>query len=159
MRTVNLGIIGLGTVGGGVVKLIQHHHDKYVQKYGIDLRIVKACSRSANAGERLGIPAENYTQNWQEVANNPEVDIVIELIGGEHPAMEIFETAFANKKHIITANKALLGRHMEHLAKLANENGVQLRCEAAAAGGIPVVHAYRRHHERHHELHPFPHEE
>ena len=141
MRTVNLGIIGLGTVGGGVVKLINHHHDRYVQKYGIDLNIEKTCSRNAASAERLGIPAECFTTNWQDVVNDPKVDIVIELIGGEHPAMEIFETAFANKKHIITANKALLGRHIEHLAKLAHENGVQLRCEAAAAGGIPVVHA------------------
>lgn len=141
MGTVNIGIIGLGTVGGGVVKLINSHHDDYVAKYGIDLAIIKACSRDQAEAERLGLDQGVFTPDWREVCTDPNIDIVIEVIGGEHPATEIFETAFANGKHVISANKALLGRHVEHLASLAAQNGVQLRCEAAAAGGIPVVHA------------------
>ena len=82
-----------------------------------------------------------FTSDWHDVVNDPDIDIVVELIGGEHPATEIYEAAFAAGKHVVTANKALLGRHVERLAGLAREAGVQLRCEAAAAGGIPVVEA------------------
>ena len=138
MRSVNIGIIGLGTVGGGVVRLIQRHHDDYVEHYGIDLQIKRACSRSDAEAQKLDI-ADIFTTNWQDVTSDAGIDIVIELIGGEHPATEIFEDAFKHGKHVVSANKALLGRHVEHLAKLASENGVQIKCEAAAAGGIPVV--------------------
>lgn len=140
MRSVNIGIIGLGTVGGGVVRLIQRHHDDYVEHYGIDLQIKRACSRNDAEAKNLGI-ADIFTTNWQDVTSDPTIDIVIELIGGEHPATEIFEDSFAHGKHVVSANKALLGRHVEHLAKLANSHGVQIKCEAAAAGGIPVVSA------------------
>ena len=138
MRSVNIGIIGLGTVGGGVVRLIQRHHDDYVEHHGIDLQIKKACSRSDAEAQKLGI-ASVFTTDWQEVVNDENIDIVVELIGGEHPATEIFEEAIKNGKHVVSANKALLGRHVEHLGKLASEHGVQIKCEAAAAGGIPVV--------------------
>ena len=141
MRSVNIGIIGLGTVGGGVVNLINQHHDDYVKNYGIDLQVVRACAREASRMEELKLTDEVFTFDWHDVVNDPRVDIVIELIGGEHPAMDIFEAAFANGKHVVSANKALLGRHVEHLAAAAAEHGVQIRCEAAAAGGIPVVHA------------------
>ena len=140
MRSVNIGIIGLGTVGGGVVRRIQRHHDDYVEHYGIDLQIKRACSRNDAEAKNLGI-ADIFTTNWQDVTSDPNIDIVIELIGGEHPATEIFEASFAHGKHVVSANKALLGRHVEHLAKLANSHGVQIKCEAAAAGGIPVVSA------------------
>ena len=140
MRSVNIGIIGLGTVGGGVVRLIQKHHDDYLAHYGIDLRIVRACSRNAAEAKRLGIEPV-FTDDWKDVVSDPAIDIVIELIGGEHPATEIFEESFKAGKHVVSANKALLGRHMEHLARMAAECGVQIKCEAAAAGGIPVVNA------------------
>lgn len=90
MRSVNIGIIGLGTVGGGVVRLIQRHHDDYVEHYGIDLQIKRACSRNDAEAKNLGI-ADIFTTNWQDVTSDPTIDIVIELIGGEHPATEIFE--------------------------------------------------------------------
>ncbi len=140
MRTVNIGLIGLGTVGGGVARLIQKHHDDYVEHYGIDLCLKRTCSRDPQEAERLGVAA-SFTDDWHQVVGDPDIDIVIELIGGEHPATEIFEESFKGGKHVVSANKALLGRHVEHLARMAAENGVALRCEAAAAGGIPVVNA------------------
>lgn len=141
MRTVNVGIIGLGTVGGGVCRLILSHHDDYVADYGIDLVIARACARRPEAAASLSIDEKIFTTDWHDVVNDPHVDIVVELIGGEHPATEIYEAAFAAHKHVVTANKALLGRHVERLASLAAQSGVQLKCEAAAAGGIPVVNA------------------
>lgn len=140
MRSVNLGLIGLGTVGGGVARLIQEHHDDYLEHYGIDFVIKKACSRVDTEAKALGLE-DAFTLDWREVVTDPEIDIVIELIGGEHPATEIFEESFKNGKHVVSANKALLGRHVERLARMAGECGVQIKCEAAAAGGIPVVNA------------------
>lgn len=140
MRSVNIGIIGLGTVGGGVVRLVQRHHDDYLKHYGIDLRIAKACSRSGAQAETLGV-TDVFTTDWHDVVDDESIDIVIELIGGEHPATEIFEESFKRGKHVVSANKALLGRHVEQLGKLAADAGVQLKCEAAAAGGIPIVNA------------------
>ena len=141
MRTVNIGIIGLGTVGGGVARLVLSHHDDYVASYGIDLNVKRGCALDEEAARAAGIEGDAFTTDWHDVVNDPDIDIVVELIGGEHPATEIYEAAFASGKHVVTANKALLGRHVERLAGLAREAGVQLRCEAAAAGGIPVVEA------------------
>ena len=141
MRTVGIGIIGLGTVGGGTFRLIERHRDKYRSAYGIDLAVVRACSLDEAAARDMGVAEGVWCADWHDVTSCPDVDIVVEVIGGEHPATEIFEDAFAHGKHVVTANKALLGRHVESLARKASEAGVQIRCEAAAAGGIPIVSA------------------
>ncbi len=144
MRKVNVGIIGLGTVGGGVARLINAHHDEYVASYGIDLGIARACALEPEAARSCGIADEAFTTDWHDVVSDPAVDVVVELIGGEHPATEIYEAAFAAGKHVVTANKALLGRHVEALAAKARENGVQLKCEASCGGGIPIVSTLER---------------
>lgn len=138
-RTVNVGIIGLGTVGGGVYRLITTHAERYRKDLGIDLRIARVCNRSEKRAHELGIDPELFTSDWHDVVSDPSIDIVVEVIGGEHPATEIFEQSFAAGKHVVTANKALLGRHMEKLAAAARAAGVQLRCEASCGGGIPIV--------------------
>ena len=138
-RTVNVGIIGLGTVGGGVYRLITTHAERYRKNLGIDLRIARVCNRSEKRAHELGIDPELFTSDWHDVVSDPSIDIVVEVIGGEHPATEIFEQSFAAGKHVVTANKALLGRHMEKLAAAARAAGVQLRCEASCGGGIPIV--------------------
>lgn len=138
-RTVNVGLIGLGTVGGGVFRLIQSHADRYRKSRGIDLRIARACGLDEERARELGVTAEQFTSDWHDVVGDPSVDVVIEVIGGEHPATEIFLESFANGKHVVSANKALLGRHMAELAGAAHAAGVQLRCEASCGGGIPIV--------------------
>lgn len=138
-RTVNVGIIGLGTVGGGVYRLITTHAERYRKNLGIDLRIARVCNRSEKRAHELGIDPEQFTSDWHDVVSDPSIDIVVEVIGGVHPATEIFEQSFAAGKHVVTANKALLGRHMEKLAAAARAAGVQLRCEASCGGGIPIV--------------------
>lgn len=143
-RTVNVGIIGLGTVGGGVVQVIQRNHDLYLDAYGIDLRIARACALQPERAAELGLGEDVFTPDWREVTGCDEVDIVVELIGGEHPATEIFEDAFARGKHMVTANKALLGKKIEQLANTAHDAGVQLRCEASCGGGIPIVDTLER---------------
>ena len=144
MSVVNIGIVGLGTVGGGVVRLLQRHREDYLSSYGVDLRIAKACARTEARGEELGLEPDVFTTDWREVVADPEVDIVVELIGGDHPATEIFEAAFEAGKHVVTANKSMLAHDMGRMAGLAHDAGVQLKCEAAAAGGIPIVEALER---------------
>lgn len=143
-RTVNVGLIGLGTVGGGTALTIARNRDEYLRAFGVDLRVTKACALEPERAAELGIAPEAFTTDWHDVVADPAVDIVVELIGGEHPAIEIFEAAFEAGKHVVTANKALLGRNMERLCGLAREAGVQLRCEASAGGGIPIVAALER---------------
>ena len=138
-RTVHIGLIGLGTVGGGVFRLIESHADRYRAAHGIDLRIARACGLDAGRARALGVSDEQFTSDWRGVVSDPAVDIVVEVIGGQHPATEIFEEAFAHGKHVVSANKALLGRHMAELAGSAARAGVQLRCEASCGGGIPIV--------------------
>ncbi len=105
-RTVNVVIIGLGTVGGGVYRLITTHAERYRKNLGID--------------------PEQFTSDWQVVVSDPSIDIVVEVIGGEHPATEIFEQSFAAGKQVVTANKALLGRQLVKLSAAARAAGVHL---------------------------------
>ncbi|NMF55873.1 homoserine dehydrogenase [Collinsella sp. KGMB02528] len=144
LRTVNVGLIGLGTVGGGVARTILSHHDRYLDAYNIDLQIARACGLVWEQAEAVGITPEQFTSDWHDVVSDENVDIVVELIGGEHPAAEIYEAAFAAGKHVVTANKALLGRHVEAFARTAREHGVQLKCEASCGGGIPIVSTLER---------------
>ena len=144
LRTVNVGLIGLGTVGGGVARTILSHHDRYLDAYNIDLKIARACGLVWEQAEAAGITPEQFTSDWHDVVSDENVDIVVELIGGEHPATEIYEAAFAAGKHVVTANKALLGRHVEAVARAAREHGVQLKCEASCGGGIPIVSTLER---------------
>jgi homoserine dehydrogenase len=144
MGVVNIGIVGLGTVGGGLVRLLQRHHDDYLASYGVDLRLARACARSAARADELGLAPGVFTTDWRDVVGDPAVDVVVELVGGDHPATEIFEAAFAAGKHVVTANKSLLAHDMGRMAGLAHDAGVQLKCEAAAAGGIPIVEALER---------------
>ena len=144
LRTVNVGLIGLGTVGGGVARTILSHHDRYLDAYNIDLQIARACGLVWEQAEAAGIAPEQFTSDWHDVVSDENVDIVVELIGGEHPATEIYEAAFAAGKHVVTANKALLGRHVEAFARAAREHGVQLKCEASCGGGIPIVSTLER---------------
>ena len=139
MGTVGIGVIGLGTVGGGLVRLLERHHDDYLRSYGVDLRLVRACARSERHASELGLAPGVFTTDWREVVADPGVSIVVELVGGDHPAREIFEAAFAAGKHVVSANKSMLSHCMGELAGMAHAAGVQLRCEAAVAGGIPIV--------------------
>lgn len=141
VRTVNVGIIGLGTVGGGCARLIAKHRDSYREAYGVDLALRRACARHPERARELGLSEGVFTTDWHEVTADPAVDIVIEVIGGEHPAREIILDAIAHGKHVVTANKALLGQQVDELADAAAAAGVQIRCEAACAGGIPIVNA------------------
>jgi homoserine dehydrogenase len=141
LKEIRVGICGLGTVGSGTFNLIQNNATEITRKTGGKVSIVQiACRRPHPDCDLSGV---DVTNDLFEVANNPNVDVVLELIGGTDTALELVKTCFANKKHVITANKALIATHGQALFELASEAGVCLRYEAAIAGGIPIVKAVR----------------
>lgn len=141
MKEIRVGICGLGTVGSGTFNLIQNNAEEIQRKTGgqINIRQV-ACRRPHPDCDLSGV---EVTTDLFEVANNPNIDIVVELIGGTDTALELVKTCLANKKHVVTANKALIALHGQELFELASKAGVCLRFEAAIAGGIPIVKSVR----------------
>jgi homoserine dehydrogenase len=136
-----IAIAGLGTVGTGVVKALTARGEDLSRRAGRDLQIVAVSARDRNKAR--GITVTGWTDDPLSLATG-DADVVVELIGGDEGiARQLVETALANGKHVVTANKALLARHGLSLAKLAEDNGVTLKFEAAAAGGIPIVKVLR----------------
>ena len=141
MTPFRIAIAGLGTVGGGVVKALQARGDDLSTRAGRKLEIVAVSARDAKKAR--GFPVENFVADPLDLATG-DADVVVELIGGEEGvARKLVETALANGKHVITANKALLARHGRALAELAERQNVALKFEAAVAGGIPIVKTLR----------------
>src|SRR6478752_2425660 len=139
--TCRIAIAGLGTVGTGVVKALTARGEDLSRRAGCALEIVAVSARDKNKAR--GITVTGWTDDPLSLASG-DADIVVELIGGEEGiARQLVETALANKKHVVTANKALLAKHGLQLAKLAEQNSVTLKFEAAAAGGIPIVKVLR----------------
>ena len=137
---LKIGIAGLGTVGLGVLKILSSHSELITSRSGrsIELKAISARSKSKNRGVSLDDLA--WESNIIDLAKRSDIDVFIELIGGDdNPAKEAVETALKSGKHVITANKALLAKHGQELAELAEKNNVSLKFEAAVAGGIPAI--------------------
>jgi homoserine dehydrogenase len=136
-----IAIAGLGTVGGGVMKALAARSGELSRRAGRKLEIVGVSARDKNKARDFALTG--WTDDPLSLAEG-NADVVVELIGGEEGiARQLVETALANRKHVVTANKALLAKHGLKLAELAEQNGVTLKFEAAAAGGIPIVKALR----------------
>ncbi len=128
---IKIGLIGLGTVGSGVFKTLRN--------FG-NVEVVKIAVRNKNKKRNIeGLDESIITDNPYEVVNDPEIQIVAELVGGTDPAFDLIKTAIKNGKHIVTANKELLAKHGEELFKFAEENNKVVLYEAAIAGGIPLI--------------------
>jgi len=140
-QVFKIAIAGLGTVGGGVVKALAARGDELSRRAGRQLQIAAVSAR--NKHKLRDFHVSDWTDDPLSLATG-RADMVVELIGGDEGiARQLVETALANKKHVVTANKALLAKHGLKLAELAEQNGVTLKFEAAAAGGIPIVKALR----------------
>ena len=137
---LKIGMAGLGTVGSGVLKILSSHSKLISSRSGrsIELKAISARSRSKN--RCVSLEGLAWESNIIDLAKRSDIDVFIELIGGdENPAKEAIETALKSRKHVITANKALLAKHGQELAELAEKNNVSLKFEAAVAGGIPAI--------------------
>ena len=142
MKTVAIGIIGYGTVGQGVVEVLARNAREIERRSGYQLQVKRVAKRSWQGIDTSALPFACDTDPFA-IASDPDIGIVIELAGGEHPAFEIIKTALEHDKHVITANKALIARHGDALFALARAKGLDLTFEAAVAGGIPVIKVLR----------------
>jgi len=139
---LKIGIAGLGTVGAGVVKMVQTHGELLARRAGRPLEIVAVSARSRSKDRGVDLSGYAWEDDPVALAKRDDVDLLVEVMGGEDgPAKACAEAALAAGKHVVTANKAMLALHGQALAELAESTGAALRFEAAVAGGIPIVKA------------------
>ncbi|GAB1235086.1 homoserine dehydrogenase [Ferrigenium sp. UT5] len=142
-KPINVGLLGIGTVGGGTFTVLQRNADEIARRAGRPIRITVVADRNLELAKKITGGACRVTDDAFAVVADPEVDIVIELIGGYGVAKELVLKAIANGKHVVTANKALLATHGNEIFKAAQDKGVMVAFEAAVAGGIPIIKAVR----------------
>jgi homoserine dehydrogenase len=143
LNPVNVGLLGLGTVGGGTFNVLHRNAAEITRRAGRDIRITQAAARDYDPAGLPGIDAISISDDAFAVVDNPDVDIVVELIGGYEPARELVLKAIANGKHVVTANKALIALHGNEIFAAAQAQGVMVGFEAGVAGGIPIIKALR----------------
>jgi homoserine dehydrogenase len=144
MKTINIGLIGAGTIGKGVIASISENADLIEARTGIKIAIRTVCDKFPESLDAANaIPGVKKTSDWQDVIRDPEIDIVVELIGGLDPAKNIVIDALKNKKSIVTANKALLSESWKEIFATAKENEVSVGFEGSVGGAIPVIKALR----------------
>ena len=137
-RTVKVALLGLGTVGSGVYKLIERQQKEMVHKVGADLRIKKILVHNIGK-KRDGVEASLLTDRWEDIIDDKEIEIVIEVMGGIEPARTMILEALNSGKNVVTANKDLVAEYGKELLDAAENNGVDFLFEAAVAGGIPII--------------------
>jgi homoserine dehydrogenase len=143
MNKINIGIIGFGTVGSGVVKALIEKAPLLKRSIGAEINIKKIADLDITSPRGIKVDKSILTKNVNAVIEDPKIQIVLELIGGIHPAKEYISKAIRQGKHIITANKALLAQEGEEIFNLAEEKGVDVYFEASVCGGIPIIKALR----------------
>ncbi len=143
MKPINVGLLGIGTVGGGTFTVLKRNEEEITRRAGRPIRITVVADKNLELARKVTGGACRITDDAFSVVSDPEVDIVIELIGGYGVAKELVMKAIANGKHVVTANKALLATHGNEIFKAAQDKGVMVAFEAAVAGGIPIIKAVR----------------
>jgi len=142
LKQLNVGILGLGTVGGGTYTVLKRNATEITRRTGVEINVVQVADRNLAHAKALATDAD-VTDDAFAVVNNPAVDVVVELIGGYTLSRELVLKAIANKKHVVTANKALIALHGNEIFAAAKANNVIVAFEAAVAGGIPIIKALR----------------
>ncbi len=143
MKPVNVGVLGFGTVGGGTYQVLERNAGEIARRAGRGIRVTHVATRSPDKIRSRLQDGVSLTADPFAVVNDPQVDIVVELIGGEDPALELVLTAISNNKHVVTANKALIALHGNEIFAAASKQGVMVAFEAAVGGGIPIIKAIR----------------
>ena len=143
MEPVKVGLLGLGTVGGGTLNVLVRNAAEIARRAGRDIVVSHAAARDYDPAALEGLDRVQVSDDAFSVVEQPEVDIVVELIGGYSPARELVLKAIENGKHMVTANKALIALHGNEIFAAAQEKGVTVAFEAAVAGGIPIIKALR----------------
>ncbi len=143
MKPVKVGVLGLGTVGGGTVNVLTRNAEEIARRAGREIVVCRASARHLTQSRICDTRHIALTADPFEIVNDPEIDVVVELIGGHDLAKQLVLTAIANGKHVVTANKALIALHGNQIFAEASKKGVMVMFEAAVAGGIPIIKAIR----------------
>ncbi|XVL11021.1 homoserine dehydrogenase [Staphylococcus xylosus] len=141
MKELNVALLGLGTVGSGVVKIIEENREQIQETMNKNINIRHILVRDKSRQRPINVSNYNLTEDIDEILNDDSIDIVVEVMGGIEPTVDWLKRALSQKKHVVTANKDLLAVHLNVLEDLAQENDVALKYEASVAGGIPIVNA------------------
>lgn len=139
MRKISVGIIGFGNIGCGVVKILQQRKSLLSQKIGVEIIIKKICDKDITAKRDVAVDKSLLTCDANEIINDPQIDIIVELMGGINPAKEFILAALKKGKHVVTANKALLAECGSELFSQAAERGKNIYFEASVGAGIPII--------------------
>ncbi len=139
MKAISIGLLGLGTVGTGVVKIIENHQDKLMHQVGCPVQIKKVLVKDIDKQRDVSLNREMLTTNLNDILEDSEIDVVIEVMGGVEETRQHLLSALKNKKHVVTANKDLMALYGSELLTAASENGCDLFYEASVAGGIPIL--------------------
>jgi homoserine dehydrogenase len=143
MNKINVGLIGFGNVGSGVVKILREKKQLLRKKSGVEISIKKICDKDLASRRAVSVEKGLLTRSPKEVIADPQIDIVVELIGGIHPAKEYIVQALEGGKNVVTANKALLAQEGKELFTLARERAKNIYFEASVGAGIPIIKALR----------------
>jgi homoserine dehydrogenase len=143
MKEIRVGLIGWGTVGTGVIKILQENGPLIERRLGSKVVLKGIADIDLETERPVEVDPELLTNSADELIENPEIDIVLELIGGVEPAKSYILKAFKHGKHVVTANKALLATHLDEFCKVAQKHNVDLNFEAAVGGGIPIIRALK----------------
>ena len=138
MAVVKIGLVGTGTVGGGCLDILVNHKEDFKRHFGIELELVRVCSRNPEQAIAHGVE-DIFTTDYKDVVNDPEVEVVIELIGGTGIAKQVILDALHAGKHVVTANKAVMASSGEEVLGLAKEKNLEVAFEASVGGGIPII--------------------
>ena len=143
MKPIKVGLLGLGTVGAGTFKVLQRNQQEITRRAGRGIEIAMIAVRNVEKARALVGAACPVVDDSMLVVNHPDIDIIVETIGGTELTRELVMTAIANGKHVVTANKALLAIHGNEIFKAAQDRGVMVAFEAAVAGGVPIIKSLR----------------
>lgn len=142
-NSLRIGLIGCGNVGSGVVKILTENADNLARRAGCALTLTQVAVRDLSKPRLVPVPEALLTEDAHTLVQNPEIDIVVETMGGVDPARELIATALKNGKHVVTANKEVIAKHGHAFLEIARQQGVNLYYEAAVAGGIPILHGLK----------------
>jgi homoserine dehydrogenase len=143
MRKIKVGIIGFGTIGSGVVKILASSRDLIRQRLGAEVEVIKIADLDITSDRGVEVNSSSLTTDAKEVIDNPDVDVVVELMGGYEPARSFMLQAIAGGKHVVTANKALIAKHGDEIFAAVEDQQVSIGFEAAVAGAIPIIRLIR----------------
>ena len=143
MKKINIGLIGFGNVGSGVVKILRDKKVFLSDKIGLEINIKKICDKDFTSKRNVTVNKSLLTKNAKDIIQDPQIDIVVELMGGIHPAKEYIVDALKKGKNVVTANKALLAQEGRELFALAKDRGKNIYFEASVGAGIPIIKSLR----------------